>query len=165
MNRLILCIGLMNTLTATALSAIIYVWTPVHPLGQFRFVLGLVTLGWLIAGMNRLRNKVFAGELKVTYGLLFSGGVGLVSTLSFGLVAWIVCSMVPDFWQAYLADQVRNLEQATGILSTNYSEGTLDRIRSEIQALSPWSLMLRISPFRFAWHVLAGLWVGIYFRN
>ncbi len=165
MNRLILRIGLMNTLTATAFSAVIYAWTPVHPLGQFRILLGVVTLGWLIVGMNVLRKQVFAGDLKVTYGLLFSGGVGLVSAISFGLVAWTVCSVVPGFWQSYIADQFKNLEQATGILKTNYSAGTLDKLRSEIQDQSPWSLTLRISFLRFLWHLVAGLWVGIYFRK
>jgi len=165
MNRLILRIGLMNTLTAVALSVIVYGWTPVHPLGQFRFLLGVVTLGWLIAGMNELRNKVFEGNLQVTYALFFSLGVGLVSAVSFGLAAWIACWMHPEFWQAYLADQTRNLEQASGILKANYSEGTLEKMRKEISAQSPMSLSLRISLFRLAWHVLAGLWVGVYFRK
>ncbi|MFM7701352.1 MAG: hypothetical protein ACKO7V_11280, partial [Bacteroidota bacterium] len=84
MIKLILRIGLLNTLSAAALSALVYRWTPVHPLGQFRFLLGVVTLAWLIVGMNALRNEVFAGDLKVTYGLLFSAGVGLVSAISFG---------------------------------------------------------------------------------
>ncbi|MFM7379726.1 MAG: DUF4199 family protein [Bacteroidota bacterium] len=165
MIKLILRIGLLNTLSAAALSALVYRWTPVHPLGQFRFLLGVVTLAWLIVGMNALRKEVFAGDLKVTYGLLFSAGVGLVSAISFGLVAWLLCAWVPGFWQAYLEDQVRNLEQASGILNANYSAGTLDKLRREIQAQSPMSLMLRISFFRFVWHLLAGLWVGIYFRK
>ena len=155
----------MNTLTATVLSAIIYGWSPVHPLGQFRLLLGVVTLVWLIIGMNALRKQVFEGSLKVTYGLLFSLGVGLVSAISFGLVAWLSCEWVPGFWQSYLVDQIRNLEQATGILKANYSAGTLDKLRREIQVQSPWTLILRISFFRFVWHLLAGLWVGMYFRK
>jgi hypothetical protein len=155
----------MNTLTAIVLSAIVYGGTLVHPLGQFRFLLGVVTLGWLIAGMNQVRNKVFEGRLKVTYALIFSLGVGLVSALSFGLAVWIACWVHPGFWQAYLADQFRNLEQASPVLSTNYSEGTLEKLRAEILAQSPLSLSLRLSMFRLAWHILAGLWVGIYFRK
>lgn len=170
MKRLILHTGLMNTLTAIFLSAAVYFsmvygWTSVHPLGQFRFLLGVVTLVWLIVGMNKLRIKVYEGELKVTYALLFSLGVGLVSAISYGLAIRIACWIHPEFWQTYLADQIRNLEQAAGILKANYSEGTLENLRSQIHAQSPWSLILRISLFRLAWHLFSGLWVGMYFRK
>jgi hypothetical protein len=165
MNKLIWGMGLGNTLTAAAVSTWVYLGTPVHPLGQFRLLLGVVTLGWLIVGMNQLRNKVFGGDLKVTYSLWFSAGMGLVSALSFGLLAWVAFLLFPEFWQAYLADQLRNLEQASGILNANYSQGTPDKLRMEILAQRPWPLILRISLFRFVWHILAGLWVGIYFRK
>lgn len=165
MNRLILRTGLLNTLTAVVLSAVVYGCTPVHPLGQFRLLLGVVTLAWLIVGMNELRNKVYQGEFKVTYAMLFSLGVGMVSALTYGMAIWIVCWLFPEFWQAYLGDQLRNLEQASGILNANYSDGTLEKLRTEILAQSPWSLVLRVCLFRWVWHILAGLWVGIYFRK
>lgn len=72
MKRLLIYTGLGNTLTAVLVSAAVYFFSPVHPLGQFRLLLGVVTLAWLIAGIRSLKYKVQAGDLKVTHGLLLA---------------------------------------------------------------------------------------------
>jgi hypothetical protein len=125
MKRLLIYTGLGNTLTAVLVSAAVYFFSPVHPLGQFRLLLGVVTLAWLIAGIRSLKYKVQAGDLKVTHGLLFSAGSGLVAAVSFGLVVWLLGTLNPVFWNDYLADQLQNLGMASGLLETNYSPGTL----------------------------------------
>ena len=165
MKRLLVYTGLGNTLTAVLVSAAVYFFSPVHPLGQFRLLLGVVTLAWLIAGIRSLKYKVQAGDLKVTHGLLFSAGSGLVAAVSFGLVVWLLGTLSPVFWNDYLADQLQNLGMASGLLETNYSPGTLAYLKDEIQNQTPATLALRLSFFRWVWHLLAGGWVSVYFRT
>ena len=165
MKRLIIYIGLGNTLTAILVSGAVYFFSPVHPLGQFRLLLGVVTLAWLIAGIRSLKYKVQAGDLKVTHGLLFSAGSGLVAAASFGLVVWLLGTLSPVFWNDYLTDQMQNLGMASGLLETNYSPGTLTKLQDQIKNQTPATLALRLSFFRWVWHLLAGGWVSVYFRT
>ncbi len=165
MKRLIIYIGLGNTLTAVLVSAAVYFFSPVHPLGQFRLPLGVITLAWLIAGIRSLKYKVQAGDLKVTHGLLFSAGSGLVATASYGLIVWLLGTLSPVFWNDYLTDQMQNLEMASHLLERNYSPGTLAYLKDEIQNQTPATLALRLSFFRWIWHMLAGGWVAVYFRT
>lgn len=165
MKRLLIYTGLGNTLTAVLVSGAVYFFSPVHPLGQFRLLLGVVTLAWLIAGIRSLKYKVQAGDLKVTHGLLFSAGSGLVAAASFGLVVWLLGTLSPVFWNDYLTDQMQNLGMASGLLETNYSPGTLTKLQDQIQNQTPATLALRLSFFRWVWHLLAGGWVSVYFRT
>ncbi|NBW32430.1 MAG: DUF4199 domain-containing protein [Cytophagia bacterium] len=165
MKRLILRNGLGNTLTAVLVSGAVYFFSPVHPLGQFRLLLGVVTLFWLVLGIRDLKYKVQAGDLKVTHGLLFSAGSGLVAALSFGLVVWLLGTLSPEFWNDYLSDQMRNLGMASGLLETNYSSGTLSQLQDQIKNQTPASLAIRLTFFRWVWHLLAGGWVAVYFRT
>ena len=165
MKSIILLYGLGNTLTTILLSSAVYFFSPVHPLGQFRLLLGVVTLGWLVAGVRHLKYQIQSGDLKVTHGLLFSAGSGLVASLSFGLVVWLLGTFSPVFWQDYLNDQLRNLGMATGLLETNYASGTLSQLQAQIQNQTPATLALRLSFFRWVWHLLAGGWVAVYFRT
>jgi len=164
MKRLLIYTGLGNTLTAVLVSAAVYFFSPVHPLGQFRLLLGVVTLAWLIAGIRSLKYKVQAGNLKVTHGLLFSAGSGLVATASYGLIVWLLGTLSPVFWNDYLTDQMQNLGMASGLLETNYSPGTLTKLQDQIKNQTPATLALRLSFFRWVWH-LAGGWVSVYFRT
>jgi hypothetical protein len=165
MRRILLLYGLGNTLTAILVSAAVYFFSPVHPLGQFRLLLGVVTLGWLVAGVRHLKYHIRGGDLKVTHGLMFSAGCGLVASLSFGLVVWLVGTLSPDFWQDYLNDQLQNLGMASGVLETNYASGTLSQLQAQIQNQTPATLALRLSAFRWVWHLMAGGWVAVYFRT
>ena len=165
MKRLLIYTGLGNTLTAVLVSAAVYFFSPVHPLGQFRLLLGVVTLAWLIAGIRSLKYKVQSGNLKVTHGLLFSAGSGLVAAASFGLVVWLLGTLSPVFWNDYLTDQMQNLGMASGLLETNYSPGTLTKLQDQIKNQTPATLALRLSFFRWVWHLLAGGWVSVYFRT
>ena len=61
--------GLMNTLGALLVSIPIYLWSTVHPLGQFRLLLGVVTLGFLILAVRDLKYRRQGGQLKMTDGL------------------------------------------------------------------------------------------------
>ena len=165
MKRLLIYTGLGNTLTAVLVSGAVYFFSPVHPLGQFRLLLGVVTLAWLIAGVRSLKYKVQAGDLKVTHGLLFSAGSGLVAAVSFGLVVWLLGTLSPVFWNDYLSDQIQNLGMASGLLETNYSPGTLSKLQDKIKNQTPSNFALRLSFFRWVWHLLAGGWVAVYFRT
>lgn len=157
--------GLMNTLGALLVSIPVYLWSTVHPLGQFRLLLGVVTLGFLILAVRDLKYRRQGGQLKMTDGLQLCLGMGAVAGLSFGLLVWLSATLFPSFWQAYLADQVQNLQQASGILDANYAQGTRSQLTEEVRKQSPASLALRLSGFRAVWHLVAGSWVALYFRN
>lgn len=135
------------------------------PMGQFRLLIGVITVIIMVLAMRNYKYIYNQGNLNVTHGFVVSLAIGLVSAVlySFALFVWI--SFSNDLWQLHIDDQLRTLEQGRATIEKNYAAGQFDKIKASILNASKSYIAVTTFFFRMMWSLLIGFMVSIYYRN
>jgi hypothetical protein len=147
------------------LAALILFYFRYDPMGQFRLLLGLVTLVVLILAMREYKYIYNQGHMNVTHGFLVSISIGLVSALLYSLAIFVWISFSDKLWQLHIDDQLRTLEQGRATIEKNYAAGQYERLQEGIKNAGKSYIATATFFFRFIWSLLVGFLVSIYYRN
>lgn len=135
------------------------------PMGQFRLLIGVITVVVMVLAMRNYKYIFNQGNMNVTHGFMVALSVGLISAFfySFSLYVWI--SFSDDLWQLHIDDQLRTLEQGRATIEKNYAVGQFDKIKESILNASKSYIAFTTFFFRLLWSLLIGFMVSIYYRN
>lgn len=135
------------------------------PMGQFRLLLGIVTVVVMILAMRNYKYIYNQGSMNVTHGFMVALTVGLVSALLYSLTLLVWISFSDKLWALHINDQLRTLEQGRATIERNYNAGQIEMLEDSIRNASKSYLAVFTFVFRLLWSLLVGFMISIYYRN
>jgi hypothetical protein len=135
------------------------------PMGQFRLLLGIVTIVVMVLAMREYKYIYNHGNMNVTHGFMVSLSVGLFSAFLYALVLFIWISFSDKLWALHINDQLRTLALGKATIVKNYNEGQVQMLEDSIRNASKSYLAVFTFVFRFLWSILVGFMISIYYRN
>lgn len=135
------------------------------PMGQFRLLIGIITVVVMVLAMRNYKYIYNQGNLNVTNGFMVSLAIGLVSALLYALALYVWILFSNDLWQLHIDDQLRTLEQGRATIEKNYAAGQFEKIKASILNASKSYIAVTTFFFRLMWSLLIGFMVSIYYRN
>jgi hypothetical protein len=141
-------------------------------MGQFRLLLGIVTVVVMILAMRNYKYIYNQGSMNVTHGFMVALTVGLVSALLYSLTLLVWISFSEKLWDLHVAEMIRTLESQKEGFIRQYSIETYElQIKSIIDAggekrgFSKLYFALITLRDRLILSLVIGFLVTLYYRN
>jgi len=147
------------------LAALILFAFKFDPMGQFRLLLGLLTVIVMILAIRNYKYIYNQGSMNVTHGFMVALAVGLVSAVLYSLTLFVWISFSDKLWALHINDQLRTLEQGRVTIEQNYNAGQIELLQESIRNASRSYLAVFTAVFRLLWSLIAGFMISIYYRN